>query len=348
MTRKEFLQTATGVIAATAASTVTSCAANPGVKGLKRGVSLYCYNFDLFHSKTVDDCLIEVGEMASPGQKIGVEILANAHIRGYPHPSAAWVDHWHKLCEQNHLQPVELGHWVDSKTYNEGPEGLLSTEESAAKLIDDIKLGHLLGFTHARTKLGMMSWDGMPTKNWREIMKIALPVAEKHNFRMLSEVHSPEKLKGAMMDELMDFIIKEKTTPWFGLNIDFGIFTKMGMPPGAPGGAPGAAPPAMVFDPEDPKAPQMGDVTFDPTPQKPEDMIPLLPYVHCCHAKFSDINRDCEVTNTPYREIIKILADNKWDGYLISEYEGPDKAQGGAISAVRRHQVLLKRLLGEA
>ena len=61
------------------------------------------------------------------------------------------------------------------------------------------------------------------------------------------------------------------------------------------------------------------------TYSKPEDIIPLLPYVHCCHAKFNDINRDCEDQTIPYPEIVKILVDHQWDGYLLSEYEGVDK-----------------------
>jgi sugar phosphate isomerase/epimerase len=80
----------------------------------------------------------------------------------------------------------------------------------------------------------------------------------------------------------------------------------------------------------------------------PEDVIPLLPYVHCCHAKFNDINRDCEDQTIPYPEVVKIFVDHNWDGYFLSEYEGGDKFSGGARSAVRRQHVLLRRLLGEA
>ncbi len=84
------------------------------------------------------------------------------------------------------------------------------------------------------------------------------------------------------------------------------------------------------------------------TYSKPGEIIPLLPYVHCCHAKFNNINRECEDQTIPYPEVVKIMVDNQWDGYLLSEYEGADKGTGGAWSAVRRQHVLLKRLLGEA
>jgi hypothetical protein len=325
MTRKEFLQTASGVVAATVVSTsVASAAAEK--KGPKRGVSVYCYAQDIDVNVTLEDCLAEISDMGSPGKKMGVELLANGHIDGYPNPSDAWVKKWFDMCAKYEIQPVEYGHWVDSKLYVEGPEGLLGTKESVAMLIQDIKLANRLGFTCGRTKIGVIDQELFPVPNWREIIKAALPVAEKNNFRMLTEFHSPTLLKGRVIDEYMDFITKEKCTPWFGLNIDFSVFQDITSPRGnQPGGQP------------------MKEGTYS----KPEEIIPLLPNVHCCHAKFNNINQDCEDQTIPYSEIVKIMVDHQWDGYLLSEYEGVDKGTGGAWSAVRRQHVLLKRLLGE-
>ncbi len=334
MTRKEFLMTATGVVAASAVSTGVSEAAEK--KGPKRGVSVYSYSNEIDVTATLEDCLAEISDLGTPGQRMGVELLANGHVDGYPDPSEAWVRKWHEMCAKYEIVPVELGHWIDSKLYTEGPEGLLSTKESVAKLVDDIKLANRLGFTRGRTKLGMMDNDGMPTANWREIIKAALPAAEKHNFRMLTEFHSPTPLKGRVMDEYMDFITKEKCTPWFGINVDFSVFqTKAGSMAGM---GRGHGPAGRFAGPGTSRLPI----------SKPEDIIPILPYVHCCHAKFNEINRDCEDQTIPYPEVVNILVDQQWDGYLISEYEGADKPSGGAWSAVRRQHVLLKRLLGEA
>ncbi len=354
MKRREFLQTATGIAAAAALSgtvapalsgTVSAAvsgnaaAADTEKKGPKRGVSVYSYAIDFDVSANLEDCMIEISQLRTPGQKIGIEILANGHIEGYPNPSDAWVKKWYDMCEKYQIQPVELGHWVDSKLYHEGPEGLLSTKESVAQLIQDIKLGNKLGFTRGRTKLGVIDEELMPVPNWREIIKAALPYAEKYNFRMLTEFHSPTPLKGRVMDQFMDFITKEKCNPWFAINVDFSVFqTKPG---NAIGPSLGANPSAA--------SPSQGGVSADRMPlAKPEDIIPLLSYVHCCHAKFNDINNDCVDQTIPYPEIVKIMVDHQWDGYLISEYEGVDKPTGGAWSAVRRQHVLLKRLLREA
>ncbi len=341
MTRKQFLQTAAGAVAASAISTTSSAAAEK--KGPKRGVSIYSYSDDIYKTVTLEDCLAAVGNMVSDAQpEIGLEILANSHIDGYPNPSDAWVAKWFDMCKKYHLKPVEYGHWVDSKLYNEtGP--YLSTKESYDMLVRDIKLANKLGFTHGRTKLGVIDGILTPVTNWREFIKMALPVAEKYNFRMLPEIHSPTKLKSKMVDEYVDFIQKEKTTPWFGLNIDFGVFQNR-RPSG--GRTQGAPPAGMTGGPGGQRG-RAGGPGEMPSMEasKVEEMIPLLPYVHCCHAKFMEMNDNCEETSIPYPEIIKMLIDHNWDGYMMSEYEGTDRSTGGAFTAVRKQHVMLRKLL---
>ena len=66
--------------------------------GLKRGVSIYSYSDDIFKTATLEDCLAAVGDLAGDGEVIGLEILANSHIEGYPNPSDAWVAKWLEMC----------------------------------------------------------------------------------------------------------------------------------------------------------------------------------------------------------------------------------------------------------
>ncbi len=319
MTRKEFLKTAAGVAAASALPAAAPAAA--ARRGPKRGVSVYSYP-DVNITYTLEDCLAEIDDCGAEGYEMGVEILTGV-IEDYPNPSDAWVKNWHDMCAKYHIRPVELGHWIDSKLYAEGPEGLLSTKESYDQLVQDIKLANRLGFTHGRTKIGVIDEELSPVKNYREFIKMALPVAAKYNFRMQTEVHNPTTLNMKLIDEYVDFIEKEKATPWFGFNIDFGILQDKGRL-GADGKR-GAAPPHS----------------------KPEEIVRLLPYIHCCHAKFNEMNDDPDSTTIPYAEIIKILVDHNWNNYLLAEYEGADKRTGGAFTAVRKHQIMLKRLLGE-
>ncbi len=327
MTRKEFLQTAVGAATSAAISTTTtSCAASKGKP--KRGVSVYSYVSDLNVDHTLEDCFAEIYDLDTRNYDLGLEVLTGV-VEDYPNPSDAWVKKWFDMCAKYHVKPVEFGHWIDSKLYNER-EPWLNTQESYEQCVQDIKLGSKLGFTCGRTKLGVVDNTGehglVPVPNWREFIKMALPVAQKYNFRMLPEIHSPTLLKSKMIDDYVDFIQKEKTTPWFGINVDFGVFQNISR---ARGGEPGGQP--------------MKEGTYS----KPEDIIPLLPYVHCCHAKFNEMTDACECPNTPWAAVINIMKQHNWDGYLLSEYEGSDKGTGGAFAAVRKQHVMLRRLLGE-
>jgi hypothetical protein len=333
LTRKRFLYTATGA-ATFAAMPFSGTLASPGKLPVndvpaeqsgkpKRGVSAYCYSGVLNWNVTLEDVFIDMYDMRAKG----LELLANAHIEGYPNPTDKWMEWWQSMLKKYEIVPVEYGHWVDSRLHK-GRE--LTTKESYDMLVRDIKLAHKLGFTVGRTKLGVIDRPGTPeydtltpVKNWREFIEMALPVAKENNFVMCPEIHNPTLLKSKMIDDYVEFIEKTNTKN-FGLNIDFGVFQNKPRP----GATPNPARP----------------LTFS----KPEEIIPLLPYVHACHAKFVDISEDCVDTTTPYAEVIDIMIKNKWDGYLLSEFEGANKdVPGVAAEQLRRQHVMLKRLLGE-
>jgi sugar phosphate isomerase/epimerase len=58
---------------------------------------------------------------------------------------------------------------------------------------------------------------------------------------------------------------------------------------------------------------------------------------------------DFRETTIPYPEIIKIMTENGYDGYLLSEYEGADKYDEGyeVGQTLRKQHIMLKNLLGD-
>jgi hypothetical protein len=341
-TRRNFLKTAagaataatipsTGILAAgrSAATGITptsSTAKTPQFNGKpKRGVSIYSYTGVYGISMTMEDCFIDMYDMEAEG----VEILANGHIPNYPNPTDEWVEWWFTMLKKYNLVPGEYGHWVDSRRQ---PGRTLTTQESYDMLVRDIKLAKRLGFTVGRTKLGVIDDTLTPVENWQEFIKMALPVAQENNFKMCPEIHSPTVLKSKMVDDYVDFIQKTGTKN-FGINIDFGVFASRSM-----GGGRGGMPGGMG-----------GRGGMGGNSSQPEDMIPLLPYTYACHAKFTNMSEDLVETNHPYDQIIKVLLDHKWEGYLLSEYEGQRRDEPGyASDQLRKQHVMMKRLLGEA
>lgn len=287
------------------------------MNGIQRGVSIYSYSGEFGISMDLEDCFADMYDYGAHG----LEILANGHIVGYPYPTDAWVEHWFELLDKYEIVPVEYGHWVDSRLY-EGRE--LTTQESYEMLVRDIKLAARLGFKVMRTKLGVIDDTNTPVKNWREFIHMALPVAEEYDVRMCPEIHMPTALRSKMVDDYVEFIEKENTK-YFGLNVDFGTFQNK-------------------FD-SDFRLPGM---PRDGGPcSVPEDLIPLLPYVYCCHAKFNHMDENFEETTIPYDEIIHVMRKHQWEGYLLSEYEGPNKQVCGFVSEqLRRQHVMMKRILG--
>ena len=284
-------------------------------KGPKRGVALYSYSAEFGLEKTLEDCFEDVRDMGAHG----IEILANTHIENYPYPTDEWVEQWFRLCDKYEVVPVEYGNWIDSHVLGERD---LTTEESYEMLARDIRLAHRLGFSVMRTKMPVISDTLEPVKNWREIIKMALPLAEKLGIKMCPEIHTPTNLKSEMVNDFIAFI-EETGTKNFGLNIDFSVFR-------------------TEFAEHEYRDPNY-------VPNKPEDLIPLLPYVYCCHAKFIHMNDAFEETTIPYKEIIEVLKNQNWDGYLLSEYEGADTYDAGyeVGQTLRKQHIMLKNYIGD-
>ena len=56
-----------------------------------------------------------------------------------------------------------------------------------------------------------------------------------------------------------------------------------------------------------------------------------------------------EETTIPYKEIIQVLKEHDWDGYLLSEYEGADKYDFGyeVGQTLRKQHIMLKKYIGD-
>ena len=286
--------------------------------GPKRGVSAFSYTELLFKTMTLEDVFEEMKDLGATG----IEILGNGHIPGYPYPTDEWVEHWFALCQKYDVVPAEYGHWVDSRLYR---GRILDAKEALDMLVRDIRLAHRLGFKVMRTKLGVTDDTLTPVPNWREFIKMALPYAEQYNVRMCPEIHIPTALRSPMVDNYVEFI-EQTGTKYFGLNVDFGTFQN-------------------VFDPNSFRMPGLPE---DGSPcSYPKDLIPLLPYIYACHAKFNYMDEDFQETTIPYKEIIGILKSHQWNGYMLSEYEGAQMNEPGFVSEqLRRQHVMMKRILG--
>ena len=93
---------------------------------------------------------------------------------------------------------------------------------------------------------------------------------------------------------------------------------------------------------------------------KAEDLKSIMPYIVSIHGKFYNMS---EIPGKPgtyqdiaidYERPIQFLKDNGYEGYINSEYEGQRRFQDrgvedliSEVDQVRKHQEMLKRLIGE-
>ena len=364
MTRKDFLRAAVGV-AASAFIPGLSAAAPAPKSQIKRGVILYSYQEEFYiRTMTLEDCL---GEVADIGANC-IELVAEEMIPGFPNPSDRWVDQWRGWVDKYHIDPVCYMQFQETKLHK---DRLLTDEEALENMVRDINLAKRLGFKMLRGD----AWT--PLKD----IERALPYLEEHNIKYAVEIHSPVPLAGERVQECMDLITKTGTKH-FGFVPDFSLFVKR--PPRVERDRKirdglltekvaryleEAYQSGVPFEKAKPEAVRMGyrEVDhgygtyldevygrgfFGTARNDPRDLLKIMPYIFHVHAKFWEITDDFQEYSIPYDEVVPVLVEGGYKGDLSSEYEGQrftqDAFETDSCEQVRRHQVMLRRLLGES
>jgi hypothetical protein len=78
----------------------------------------------------------------------------------------------------------------------------------------------------------------------------------------------------------------------------------------------------------------------------PRELIKHMPYVIHVHGKFWEMTEDCEEPNINYKEVLPVLVENGYDGYISAEYEGMLPPGADAFEPQVRFQKMLDRYLG--
>jgi hypothetical protein len=355
MTRKAFLQTLAAAAAASAyVPAFTACSTAPKSK-MRLGVSLYSYGGDFLRSMSLEECIADAADMGAEG----IEILSETHVPDYPNPSDRWVDQWHGLMDKYKTKPACFSTWVDSLLRKDRS---LTVEESLDFLLRDLKLANRLGFKVMRPKLGSVTDDGMVAPEALQAMEKALPHAEELDVRIAPEVHSPTAIKSKTVDAYMEIVTKTNTKH-FGLVWDMSIFTKR--PPRAfmKMMLPGAEIHENVADYVEkaymdrvPVEKVMAEVSgmgggeadkqyaglayAMSIMENPRDLIPYLPHTYHFHGKFWQMTDDLHEYSIPYEEVLPVLMQAGWDGYMCSEYEGPRDLLLASDQLRRQHAMM--------
>ncbi len=328
---------------------------------IKRGVSLYSFQSDYYLRRlTLEQLIAHSKEMGIPG----IEIIGDQMIPGYPDIPAEFLHTWNAWRDHYGFTPVCLDMFLD---WNKFDGRDMTDQEMVDSFKQDILNANKLGCSVIRVI------HNIP----HAILEKAVPTAEKYNVKLAVEVHAPHHLDSPIEQQLIR-MFQRLQSPCLGFTIDMGVFTRKlprvalqsfvdaGMKQSiadylAEGYEFKTLPPGEHSQELTDKVLQMGGSEQDVYNahlgirmifMNPQRLSDYMPYILHCHGKFWEMLPEYREYSIPYEEIIPVLIQGGYNGYIDSEYEGAlwtaDAGKVESLEQVRRHQVMLKRLLGES
>lgn len=322
---------------------------------IKRGVSFYSFQEEYFlRTMTLDDC---VAAAASCGA-LGIEVIPEQSIPGFPRITEEFAAHWFDLMQRYSTTPVATDLFLDTKLH---PDRWLTLKEQIASVHRDIDIAVALGAKIIRAIINTPP----------EVMEGAAPYAEEKGVRLLLEVHAPFHYQHPWILAHLE-VMHRTGSPALGLMPDMGTYVKRFPRVVSERALRDGAKPELVdlivktYDDHGDTHALMdtvnyrggGPVDFGLARQAthyiwsdPRDLLEQMPLVGHIQAKFYEMLPEEVEYSIPYDEIIPVLIEGGYDGYLSSEYEGNRHIQDAfavdSVEQVRRQHAMFARLLGE-
>jgi sugar phosphate isomerase/epimerase len=324
---------------------------------IKRGVSLYSFQNDTFQgTMTLEDCIRTCDEMGAKG----IEVIGEQTFWGWPEAGVddARIAEWHALIRKYDCVPVSHDFMLDYKRYKGRP---MPFEEQVASVRKDIDFGARLGMKYIRALVSIAP----------EVLVAAAPYAEEKNIKILIEVHAPLHFDHPWILRHAEAFEKAGSDA-LGFLPDMGMFLfnfppvwkekfmRLGVPKNIADFIEKAYEDRVLSEYVILNVINMGGVgpavAMAETLRhnaafEPKRMLDYLPRIHNIHGKFYEITEDLVEPSIPYDEIIKVLQQGGYDGYICSEYEGnrwvEDIREPDSVEQVRRQQMMLAQLIGE-
>lgn len=323
------------------------------MSNIKLGVSLYSFTNEYVKGKfTLEDCIRTAAEFGAEG----FELVGTQMLPSYPYAGDKVVDEFKAMTNAYGIEFVSYGANTDRGMRSDRD---LTEEEMLQSTIIDLKTANKLGCKVMRAQY-LLS----PTT----LGKLA-PYAEHYGVKVGVEIHNPETPTSPAMQKYLEEIEKIGSK-YIGFVPDFGCFATRPNKPhwdeALANGAPlellemaaqlrydevpltearqrllesGANGPVMAAFQG-----MYGFVTFYNQPDF-EGLKKIMPYVVHFHGKFHHLDENLEEASIPYQDILPIIQNSDFDGFIVSEYE--DHLSGRALEMTKRHLQMERKLLGE-
>ncbi|MHC5229718.1 sugar phosphate isomerase/epimerase family protein [Enterococcus sp. LJL99] len=322
---------------------------------IKLGVTLFCYGTEYArYEYDFEEC---VKQAALAGAK-GYEIVGSQMLPTYPNVSNEFLGLIKTLTEKYDICPVGYGANNDKGLMHDRN---LTDEEMLADTIIDLKTAHKLGCKVMRAQYMLSP---------KAFERLAV-YAELYDVKVGIEIHNPESPLSPLMKQYLAVIKKTKSTH-LGLIPDFGCFAtapnkahwikalEVGVAEehlqlaaemryqGVPLTQARERLTSLNAHPAINQALQgmYGFVQFKPKEELPNllaELKEILPYCIEFHGKFHYLSEELIEPSIPYKEILSVIKESDFDGYLICEYE--DELYCGGTEFTKRQLKMVKNLL---
>ena len=324
---------------------------------IKRGVSLYSYQNETFQGlMTLEDCVRASVEMGARG----IEVIGEQSFWGWPEVGVedAAVEDWRRIVAKYDAVAVSHDFMLDYKRYK-GRE--MPFEEQVASVRRDIDFGARLGMKYIRALVSIAP----------EVLVAAAPYAEGKGITILIEVHAPLHFDHPWIVRHAEAMEKSGSDA-LGFLPDMGMFLfrfppvwkerfiRNGVPQRIADYIERAYEDRVLSEYVILNVREMGgegvSIAMAETLRhnaafEPKRMLDHMGRIGNVHGKFYEMTADLVEPSIPYDEIVRVLKQGGYDGYICSEYEGnrwiEDVHPVDSVEQVRRHQEMLKRLIGE-
>lgn len=321
------------------------------MSNLKLSLTLYSFSSEYIHLKyDLEGLLKKANEM---GYK-GVEIIPAQMAPEYPYLSDKWLEDLEKLIRKYDLEPVCWSAYIDlGLTTGRN----LTEEEIIQYTLNDLIYAKKAGFPLVRTQYSISP---------RTFVKM-VPYCEKLGMKLAIEMHHPHYPRHELWQEYIR-ICREEGKGYLGIVPDFGIFintphklwldqaVEMGFSQDKlmkvvelhkAGVSAADAAEKLQLD-ENEKA--ITDSLYEEfqTRCHPEELKDIVDVSMYMHGKFYYAEEGENDLSIPYDEILKVVAETDYDGYITCEYEGHHFTDEiPAEQQLRRYVAMCRRILGD-
>ena len=299
------------------------------MSNIKVGATLYCWTQEYATGHmSFEDIVRTAAEIGCEGY----EIVATQMIPSYPYISDEFLALTQQLADKYGIAPVSYGANCDRGML---PDRDLTEDEMLASAIIDVQSAHRLGCKVMRAQYLMGP----------NVLERLEPYARLYDVKVGIEIHNPETPSTPIIREY-EAMMDRVGSPYIGFVPDFGCFATKPNKPYWDAALAAGAPLELLemaaqlrYDgvPMDEAQARLaaagangavfgafsgmyGFVQFSKEPDF-EGLKRILKHCVHFHGKFHYLDENDEEASIPYDDVVSIIRDSDFEGYIVGEYE---------------------------